>query len=87
MCVIRVLPHVETYLDHEVTLIRNVQEQNYRNRKASRLIDNHYLCSKWRIEDRTNHRQRQNNGFRSFTHQRQICWYCQSYYFFLHFDI
>ena len=43
MCVIRVLPHVETYLEHEVTLIRNVQEQNYRNRKASRLIDNHYL--------------------------------------------
>ena len=27
MCVIRVLPHVETYLEHEVTLIRNVQEQ------------------------------------------------------------
>ena len=85
MCVIRVLPHVETYLEHEVTLIRNVQREQQEQKSTA--ISNHYLCSKWRIEDRINHRQRQNNGFRSFTHQRQICWYCQSYYFFLHFDL
>ena len=83
MCVIRVLPHVETFLEHEVSFCHSIQNlPTYTNRKESRLIANLCLCSEWRIEDRTKHRQRLNSGFRSFTRQRQI-----SYLFFLHFDI